>query len=53
MQNNHRREFLKKGLLGISGAALVPGLLKASETIRSSVSGIPELPGRIIGQDRH
>jgi predicted aldo/keto reductase-like oxidoreductase len=50
MQNNHRREFLKKGLLGISGAALVPGLLKASENIRPASAGIPELPGRVLGR---
>ena len=30
MENNQRRDFLKKSILGISGAALLPQALRAS-----------------------
>jgi uncharacterized protein len=48
MGNNNRREFLKKGLLGLSGAALAPGMLKGS--FGSAGSMLPELPTRILGR---
>jgi predicted aldo/keto reductase-like oxidoreductase len=48
MGNNNRREFLKKSILGISGAALVPGILKGSHS--RSASGPIDLPGRILGR---
>jgi uncharacterized protein len=48
MKNDNRREFLKKSVLGISGAALVPGILKKSYP--GSVSLPPELPFRILGR---
>jgi len=50
MLNNDRREFLKKGLLGFSAAALAPGMLKAAESTRPATAGIPELPTRVLGR---
>jgi predicted aldo/keto reductase-like oxidoreductase len=47
MENNQRRDFLKKSILGISGAALLPQALRASTT---SQSAIPSLPSRILGK---
>ena len=50
MENNNRRDFLKKSLLGISGAALLPGSLTtgfAGEPVRNA---LPELPFRILGK---
>jgi aryl-alcohol dehydrogenase-like predicted oxidoreductase len=48
MENNQRRDFLKKSILGISGAALLPHALRASTS--TSQSAIPSLPGRILGK---
>ena len=50
MQNKPRRDFLKKSLLGISGAALMPGMLKASGSASHAIPLIPELPTRILGR---
>ena len=50
MQNKPRRDFLKKSLLGISGAALMPGMLKASGSASHAVPMIPELPTRVLGR---
>jgi predicted aldo/keto reductase-like oxidoreductase len=50
MENNNRRDFLKKSILGFSGAALIPGSLKASRVSTSVSRQIPELPGRILGK---
>ena len=47
MENNQRRDFLKKSILGISGAALLPRALRASS---SGQSALPSLPGRILGK---
>lgn len=47
MDNNNRREFLKKSILGISGAALIPGTMKAYAKVDSSVPG---LPVRLLGK---
>jgi uncharacterized protein len=48
MKTDNRREFLKKSVLGISGVALVPGLLgKQSHAINPAV---PELPMRVLGK---
>jgi len=50
MKNNNRREFLKKSLLGISGAALIPGVIKGN-TINASLDSVPpELPVRMLGK---
>jgi uncharacterized protein len=50
MKNKNRREFLKKSLLGISGAALLPSGLKASILGESNASVPPELPSRLLGK---
>ena len=49
MKNNNRREFLKKSLLGISGAALIPGTIKASSAF-TSLNTLPGLPVRTLGR---
>jgi len=49
MENN-RREFLKKGFLGISGAALMPGLFKSEIAAKTLISSPDELPLRILGK---
>jgi predicted aldo/keto reductase-like oxidoreductase len=46
MENNNRREFLKKSIIGISGAALLPANLNLG-TITASP---PELPFRVLGK---
>ena len=50
MEKNHRREFLKMSILGISGAALIPGTLKATLDVDSQQNEIPDLPNRILGR---
>jgi predicted aldo/keto reductase-like oxidoreductase len=50
MEKNHRREFLKKSILGISGAALIPGALKADLADDMKQNEIPDLPKRILGR---
>jgi predicted aldo/keto reductase-like oxidoreductase len=50
MKNNNRREFLKKSLLGISGAALIPGTIKGYPFSDSLNATPPELPVRILGK---
>ena len=49
MKGNQRREFIKKSLLGISGAALIPGGMKTALTYHQQQSGIPDLPSRLLG----
>jgi hypothetical protein len=49
MKNKNRREFLKKSILGISGAALVPGTLKAYPAY-ASLNVPPDLPVRPLGK---
>ena len=46
MENNNRRQFLKKSLIGLSGAALMPVGLKMG----TKISGPPELPFRSLGK---
>lgn len=50
MENNNRREFLKKSILGITGAALMPSNLKIKGGFESDKSATPELPSRILGK---
>lgn len=50
MENNNRREFLKKSILGITGAALMPSNLKIKGGFESDKSATPELPLRILGK---
>ena len=49
MENNQRRDFLKKSILGISGAALLPQALRASNSVTSNQAAIPALPSRVLG----
>jgi uncharacterized protein len=49
MENNNRRDFLKKSILGVSGAALIPANLNAA-FVKSNVKVIPSLPSRILGR---
>ena len=49
MKKNQRREFLKKSILGLSGAALVPVTLKDSELWNPRLKSIQELPCRVLG----
>jgi predicted aldo/keto reductase-like oxidoreductase len=50
MENNERRDFLKKSILGISGAALIPGTLKASAAENGTRFIAPDLPSRLLGK---
>lgn len=50
MENNQRRDFLKKGLLGISGAALAPSVMGNAVLPKPSSYSIPELPSRLLGK---
>ncbi|MHB8055771.1 MAG: aldo/keto reductase [Candidatus Aminicenantales bacterium] len=50
MKENQRREFLKKSLAGICGAAVIPGTWKASFGESRATGQIPSLPGRILGK---
>ena len=56
MVKNRRREFLKKGLAGICGAAVVPGIMNArpapaASAAPSTPSGsVPPLPSRPLGK---
>ena len=50
MKTNQRRDFLKKSILGVTGAALVPGTLKATLNESLSVTAVPALPVRILGR---
>jgi predicted aldo/keto reductase-like oxidoreductase len=50
MNNNTRREFLKKSILGLSGAALLPGAVSGKTPASFSVSVDPELPTRTLGR---
>jgi uncharacterized protein len=50
MKSNNRREFLKKSLLGISGAALLPSGLKLGIAGKTLKDGHVELPLRVLGK---
>lgn len=50
MENNNRREFIKKSILGISGAALLPSNLKIGMAAESLNGDRPELPTRTLGK---
>jgi predicted aldo/keto reductase-like oxidoreductase len=50
MQNKARRDFLKKSLLGISGAALLPSMVRASGYASSLNTPKLELPTRVLGR---
>lgn len=46
---NNRRDFLRKSMLGISGAALLPSALKSFSSSEAIVP-IPEIPFRTLGK---
>jgi predicted aldo/keto reductase-like oxidoreductase len=50
MKNDNRREFLKKSIIGISGAALIPRTIKGSPVSYSLNAAPPELPVRVLGK---
>jgi predicted aldo/keto reductase-like oxidoreductase len=63
MAKNQRREFLKKSLAGICGAAVIPGAWKprservasasssaSSAGAASATAGVPALPSRLLGK---
>ena len=50
MNTNNRREFLKKSILGASGAALLPGTIKAYTGESSAKTIAPKLPVRLLGK---
>lgn len=46
MENNNRRQFLKKSIIGLSGAALLPVNLN----LGAGKTSPPELPARMLGK---
>ena len=50
MKTDNRRNFLKKSILGVSGAALVPGIMKTGVSGTVSRSLPPGLPSRVLGR---
>ena len=50
MKNSQRREFIKKSILGLSGAVLIPGTIKGKVHERGEQIGIPVLPNRVLGR---
>lgn len=49
MKNNNRREFLRKSVLGVSGAALIPGFIKGNTSVASTYTPA-DLPARTLGR---
>lgn len=49
MKTNHRRDFLKTSILGLSGAALMPGTLNAS-SLQIPGDPLPVIPVRTLGK---
>lgn len=50
MGNKNRREFLKKSLIGLSGAALLPSGFRADMVGAAKYNVPPELPSRLLGR---
>ena len=50
MEKSKRREFLKKSVLGVTGAALLPGNVRSAGSAPVSLKRTPELPSRILGR---
>ena len=50
MENKNRRAFLKKSLIGISGAALMPSAINSGVFARKPISISSELPSRTLGK---
>ena len=50
MGNSKRREFLKKSVLGITGATLLQGNVRSAGSADISQEKITELPSRVLGR---
>jgi predicted aldo/keto reductase-like oxidoreductase len=50
MENNNRRQFLKKSIIGLTGAALVPGTMNSYSSVSPSKTNAADLPARILGK---
>jgi uncharacterized protein len=50
MEKNQRREFLRKSLLGLTGAAIIPSALRPLASTWQSSKEVPELPSRLLGR---
>jgi uncharacterized protein len=50
MKTDSRREFVKKSMLGISGVALVPRIMKENMSPSLLKNAPPDLPSRILGR---
>jgi aryl-alcohol dehydrogenase-like predicted oxidoreductase len=50
MEKDNRRKFLKKSLLGISGAALIPDIMKENIADTALKASPPDLPARLLGK---
>ena len=50
MKTNYRRDFLKKSVLGFSGAALMPGVLRAAAISNPALATTPVIPVRTLGK---
>jgi predicted aldo/keto reductase-like oxidoreductase len=50
MGNSKRREFLKKSVLGVTGAALLQGNISSAGSTQSGQEKKPVLPSRILGR---
>lgn len=50
MKTDNRRQFLRKSILGISGIALVPGIIKGNSKGSPGETTPPELPVRVLGR---
>jgi len=50
MENNNRRQFLKKSIFGLTGVALVPGTINRYTSVSASKSTVADLPARMLGK---
>lgn len=50
MGNSKRRDFLKKSVLGITGATLLQGNVRSAGSKDIGQAKIPELPSRVLGR---
>ncbi len=50
MENNNRRQFLKKSIIGLTGAALVPGTMNSYASVSPLKTTAADLPVRILGK---
>ena len=49
MDKNSRRQFLKKSVIGLAGAAMVPGTIN-SDSVSAKMDPAADLPARILGK---